>query len=119
MSLISASKLGDLKEVTRLLNLQVTNLEIIGAFVESCNYGYVEIAKLLLENGADVKQVDIRSVCYYHQLDIIKLLVTNGLDIITSRCLEWAEYFKRSDLIDYLNNQLLLNKIKDMDNLIA
>jgi ankyrin repeat protein len=59
------------------ININVLNEELLWASM----YGHLEVVKLLIENGADVRAKDgvaLRLASRYGHLEVVRLLIENG-----------------------------------------
>jgi ankyrin repeat protein len=89
MTLDDLIEKGTIEEVKKWLKKETIYFYRNKAFVSACYYGRLEVVKLLLENGADI----------HHRED---------------EAFKWAQWNKNLELVDYLNNRLLLNKINQL-----
>ena len=72
-------------------------------------YGYLEMVKYLVENGADIHARNdnaLREASRYGHLDIVKYLVENGADIhaLNDEALRMASYNGHLDIVKFLVN---------------
>ena len=94
MKIQSTVKSGNMSEVRELLEtyVDVTTRKINGfgatALHFAAQYGHVDVAKLLIQNGADVNtECDYKITCLHYaamstkRADVAKLLVQNGADV--------------------------------------
>ena len=92
LDLITAVESGKVGEVTILLKLPRTDVNIRGLFdktalMYAAENGYIEIAKLLIEHGADVNSLNIHNktaLMYAAEngcIEIVKLLIEHGADV--------------------------------------
>ena len=92
-SLIEAVENGDLKQVRQLLdsgaNANVEDYAAHTPLYHAAQKGHLEIARLLIEDGADIDHESGDSpllwACYYGHTDMVKLLVENGADVNAKR----------------------------------
>lgn len=72
-------------------------------YFQISGYGYFEIVKLLIENGADIdlctktKSTPLRAACYLGRADIVEYLIEHGsnvnlTNIFNSTCIMIASY---------------------------
>jgi ankyrin repeat protein len=91
MTLIDATKSGNLGEVTRLLSEGADVHELNDkAFRVACGRGWKNITKLLVAHGANIHAND-------------------------DEALRHAHFYKKNELINYLNNLMLLEKLNEIN----
>jgi ankyrin repeat protein len=90
------------------------------ALIASSTREHLNIVKLLLSRGATVKAKNdaLIEASIKGNLKLVKLLLQHGANILPDT-FRFAKHNGQTEIINYFNNQLLLNKIKDMDNLIT
>ena len=91
---LKAAKDGDLKKIKSMLNKEINIKTLIKsvdkenntALILASKFGYNEIVKILIENGADVNFRNndnstalIEASSFYYE--VVKLLIENGADI--------------------------------------
>jgi ankyrin repeat protein len=77
--------------------------------------GNISEIKRLLSEGVDINVYNeraLRIACALGEFDIIKLLVEHGAEI-TEQVIERSIRHGKIEVTNYLNNQLLLEKIND------
>jgi ankyrin repeat protein len=90
MNLINACKRNDVKEVTRLLASKTYNQKNLDeAFGWVCYGGNIQLVKLLVEHGADITSINIKSI-----------------EMINS-------YEQHTEIIEYLAKKLLKRKLDE------
>jgi ankyrin repeat protein len=85
-------------------------------FEEACRFGNVKQVKFYISEGADVNSncgYSLRIACFYGYLNIVKLLVKNGARI-SSLAIELANTEGHLNVVNYLNKQLLIKKINEL-----
>jgi ankyrin repeat protein len=115
---ILAINKGDIGEVKRFLRHGVdVHANRDHALRYASVQGHSEIVKLLLEHGADIHASDdssFKSACYYGHLEIVKLLLEHGADLYDETAFNWAEANEKLEVVNYLNNQKMLDKLKQL-----
>jgi ankyrin repeat protein len=116
--LIDAIYRGNLEEVELLL---INGVNIHADYEHAVRYAtvhdHVEIVKLLIAHGADIHILDDRvlsDACYHGHLEVVKLLVENGADVYNESAMKWAKGRNQLEIINYLNNQKMLDKLKKL-----
>ena len=69
--------------------------------------GYIDMAKYLIERGADIKDGNNHSLqlaCLYDQLDMVKFLISKGADVCDKKntALVWSCASKNWAIVEYL-----------------
>jgi ankyrin repeat protein len=94
--------------------------------MRASDWGYLDIVKVLVENGADVNIQDKNGntaliyTSYYGYLEIVQHLIDKGVDINHQNkdgwaALQIAKKFNHIKLVNYLlNNKYYLLKIKEL-----
>jgi ankyrin repeat protein len=116
LSIIQASKFGNLKEVKRLLKngADVHDDNDNALRWASCN-GHLEVVKLLLANGADVHANNDESLKLASRsgyLKIVKLLVEHGADINKGYS---SSFNRHPEIVAYYENRFILNKLNQLN----
>ena len=88
LELIQASRKGDTKTVTMLLekgvDVNANNNYGETALITASRYGHIDLVKLLFENGADVHlknkfgETALHSACFGGYINIVEILLKNG-----------------------------------------
>lgn len=122
---LKAAEDGDLKKIKSMLNKEINIKTLIKsvdkenntALILASKFGYNEIVKILIENGADINAKDnegttalmnaAMDIDYYTNDEICKLLIENGADINAkdlqgNNALIYASIFEHFDIIKLL-----------------
>lgn len=109
-----AATAGDVTTARQCLEGGVDALSINGAFLQGCNEGQVEVVKLLLSHGADVRsqstadQTAMRIAVLRNHVEIVRLLVVDhGVDP-NEECLGQAVLFTAASMGHHEIAELLL-----------
>jgi len=72
----------------------------------------LKLVEKLVKNGANI-EIGFLTACYWGNLRIVKYLVEQGADIHANsdESLYWSTTNKRLEVVDYLNNRILLEKL--------
>lgn len=92
--------------------------------------GNVEVAKILIENGANVNKVDklkktsLMSAALNGGLELVKLLVENGANIHAENeygktALDFAESFGRKEIVSYLKSLMMTENSTEVDTHVS
>ncbi len=84
MGLKAACTIGDLERVKELISSKDYEEDKDRALKLVSEYGYLDIVKYLVEQGADIHTCDdysLRSASCYGHLNIVRYLIENGADI--------------------------------------
>ncbi|CAH3187331.1 unnamed protein product, partial [Porites lobata] len=92
--------------------------------------GSVEVAKILIENGASVNKVDklkktsLMSAALNGGLELVKLLVENGANIHAENeygktALDFAESFGRKEIVSYLKSLMMTENSTEVDTQVS
>jgi ankyrin repeat protein len=135
-------KSGNLEEVKSHLIITTNQFEINQAFGTACEYGYLEVVKLLLENGAQIHSYSdyaLHWACSEGHVEVVKLLISefetipelhnaficacNGyyLDIVkvlkpfaSTKSINYCLRYGDDAIVNYINNQLILDKLNSL-----
>jgi ankyrin repeat protein len=119
MSLLGASRRGDLEEAKEWLQKGVAKRELEISLLEAVLFGNIEIVQILLDNGADSHKnnddVLRKAVCYGY-LEVTKLLLDNGANIQFINDYDYDRLYKQQQhkLLNFLNNQRMLDNLKEL-----
>jgi ankyrin repeat protein len=114
-NLREACQLGDLKLVIKYCKY-VNKPNYIYGLAHACNHGHLEVINYLISLGTNihgVNELPLCWACHGNRLEVIKLLMSHGAQI-TDRTLEIVKEKRFETLYNYLTNQLLLQKIKQL-----
>lgn len=92
--------------------------------------GNVEVAKILIENGANVNKVDklkktsLMSAALNGGVELVKLLVENGANIHAENeygktALDFAESFGRKEIVSYLKSLMMTENSTEVDTQVS
>ena len=122
-----AAKLKNEKAVEKLI-IKGVNVDVLDdcmqtALMYAVKKGYTKIAKILIENGANVNVVDetnsnvklIDLACFRGYVDMVDLLVENNAKI-TENLKDWALYREEDEIIRKINILHPDNKIENTYN---
>ncbi|TAL06832.1 MAG: ankyrin repeat domain-containing protein [Verrucomicrobia bacterium] len=116
------TRLSLLERAIHLKNIQVATLLLKngiklagGELVECAAYGSADLARKLVERGADPKlpngngRYALSSACYWGNRDVAEVLLAHGASLTAQdvrgwSCLDWARYGKRAAMVKWLNS---------------
>jgi len=96
------------EEASDFIHQQKMEKKLLGhALQTACEYGSTDIAKFLIEKGADVHFAQDRALylaSFYGWLETVKLLVENGANVNAAggEALYWASYKGRLEIVKFL-----------------
>ena len=123
---LKAAENGDLKKIKSMLNKEVNIKTLINAVDKENNtalilaskFGYHEIVKILIENGADIDARNnenstalIEASSFYYE--VVKLLIENGADINAKDNEGTTPLMNASTEDDYINYEICKTLIEN------
>lgn len=126
---LKAAENGNLKKIKSMLNKEVNIKTLINAVDKENNtalilaskFGYIEVVKILIENGADIDARNnenstalIEASSFYYE--VVKLLIENGADINAKDYGGTTALMNASTEDDYINCEICKTLIENGAN---